>query len=78
MRFTPCRVDAVRAIGVAEIQCGRGHRYLTLVYQIEAGCQRLLWVGKERTRERPNANQTTSSSLSVLPLASFHAVSPLA
>jgi len=24
---------------------------LTLVYQIEAGCTRLLWVGKERTTE---------------------------
>jgi len=39
----------VRAIGVDEIQYGRGHNYLTLVYQIEAGCTRLLWVGKERT-----------------------------
>ena len=37
---------SMRAIGVDEIQYGRGHRYLTLVYQIEAGCQRLLWVGK--------------------------------
>lgn len=34
-----------------EIQYGRGHQYLTLVYQIEAGYQRLLWVGKERTTE---------------------------
>lgn len=32
-----------------EIAYGRGHKYLTLVYQIEAGCVRLLWVGKERT-----------------------------
>ncbi len=29
----------------------KGHKYLTLVYQIEAGCTRLLWVGKERTIE---------------------------
>jgi transposase len=35
---------------VDEIQYGRGHQYLTLVYQIEAGCTRLLWVGKERTK----------------------------
>ena len=42
-------IDAVRAIGVDEIQYGRGHQYLTLVYQIEAGMIRLLWVGKERT-----------------------------
>ena len=42
---------AIRAIGVDEIQYGRGHQYLTLVYQIEAGCVRLLWVGKDRTAE---------------------------
>lgn len=41
----------LRAIGVDEIQYGRGHQYLTLVYQIEADCTRLLWVGKERTKE---------------------------
>ncbi len=43
------QLEPVRAIGVDELQYGRGHQYLTLVYQIEAGCQRLLWVGKERT-----------------------------
>lgn len=43
------KLDPIRAIGVDEIQYGRGHNYLTLVYQIEAGCVRLLWVGKERT-----------------------------
>jgi len=41
----------LRAIGVDEIQYGRGHNYLTLVYQIEAHCTRLLWVGQERTTE---------------------------
>ncbi|MFM0631790.1 ISL3 family transposase [Paraburkholderia xenovorans] len=40
-----------RALGVDEIQYGRGHDYLTLVYQIEAGCTRLLWVGQQRTKE---------------------------
>jgi len=44
-------LDSVRAIGVDEIQWGRGHDYLTLVYQIEADCVRLLWVGKERTKQ---------------------------
>ena len=29
----------------------KGHRYLTLVYQIEDGMKRLLWVAKERTEE---------------------------
>jgi transposase len=44
------QLGPIRAIGVDEIQYGRGHNYLTLVYQIEAGCTRLLWVGKERTQ----------------------------
>ena len=39
----------IRAIGVDEIQIGKGHKYLTLVYQIDLGCTRLLWIGKERT-----------------------------
>jgi len=39
----------IRAIGVDEIQYSKGHKYLTLVYQIDAGCTRLLWIGKERT-----------------------------
>ena len=34
-----------------EIQYGQGHKYLTLVYQIDLGCTRLLWIGKERTVE---------------------------
>lgn len=37
------------ALGVDEVQYGKGHKYLTLVYQIDAHCTRLLWVGKERT-----------------------------
>jgi transposase len=39
------------AIGVDEIQYGKGHRYLTLVYQIDPGMTRLLWIGRERTIE---------------------------
>jgi len=39
----------IRAIGVDEIHCWKGHQYVTRVYQIEAGCTRLHWVGKERT-----------------------------
>ena len=39
----------LRAIGVDEIHIGQSHKFLTLVYQIEADCVRLLWVGKERT-----------------------------
>jgi transposase len=44
-------LDSIRAIGVDEIQYAKGHKYLTLVYQIDQGITRLLWVGKERTIE---------------------------
>ena len=44
------QLGPIRAIGVDEIAYGKGHKYLTLVYQIEAGCTRLLWVGEERTK----------------------------
>ena len=44
-------LESIRAIGVDEIQYSKGHKYLTLVYQIDQGCTRLLWVGKERTLE---------------------------
>jgi transposase len=40
----------LRAIGVDEIHLGRSRKFLTLVYQIEADCVRLLWVGKDRTK----------------------------
>jgi len=42
-------LDNVTAIGVDEVQFQRGHRYLTVVYQLNSGCRRLLWVGKDRT-----------------------------
>jgi transposase len=44
-------LESIRAIGVDEIQYAKGHKYLTLVYQIEKDCTRLLWIGKERTIE---------------------------
>lgn len=42
-------LEGIRAIGVDEIQYSKGHKYLTLVYQIDAGMVRLLWTGRERT-----------------------------
>ena len=39
------------ALGVDEIAWQAGHRYLTLVYQLDAGRRRLLWVGEERKIE---------------------------
>jgi transposase len=44
-------LDWMRAIGVDEIQYAKGHKYLTLVYQIEDEYRRLLWIGRERTVE---------------------------
>lgn len=41
-------LTGVTAIGIDEIAWQRGHRYLTLVYQIDEGCRRLLWVGEQR------------------------------
>ncbi len=44
-------LDGIQAIGVDEIAVWAGHKYLTVVYQINEGMRRLLWVGKERTEE---------------------------
>lgn len=46
------KLVGVEAIGVDEIHWGRGLRadnFLTVIYQIDAGCRRLLWVGKRRS-----------------------------
>lgn len=42
-------LQGITAIGVDEVQFQKGHRYLTVVYQIDASCRRLLWVGQDRT-----------------------------
>ena len=42
-------LEGIESIGVDEIQWQRGHKYLTLVYQIDEDCRRLLWAGKDRT-----------------------------
>ncbi len=50
-------LDGIRSIGVDEILHRRGSkahggpRYLTLVYQIDEQCKRLLWIGKDRREE---------------------------
>lgn len=41
----------VSAIGVDEVLWHRGHKYLTVVYQIDQGCKRLLWLARDRTEE---------------------------
>ena len=44
-------LSGIESIGVDEIQYRRGHNYLTLVYQLDQGAKRLLYVCKERTEE---------------------------
>lgn len=42
-------LDGVTAIGVDEIAWQKGHKYMTVVYQINEGCRRLLWIGEGRS-----------------------------
>ena len=41
-------LDGILAIGVDEIARRKGQLYFTLVYQIDKGCRRLLWIGEDR------------------------------
>ena len=46
------KLRGVESIGVDEIHWGHGLRadnFLTVIYQIDAHCRRLLWVGKRRS-----------------------------
>ncbi len=42
-------LSGITAIGVDEIAWRKRHNYLTMVYQIDAGTTRLLWIGEHRT-----------------------------
>ena len=42
-------LEGIEAIGVDEWQWKKGHNYVTLVYQIQSNCRRLLYVTEERT-----------------------------
>ena len=47
------RLEDVESIGVDEIHWGKRKRadsFLTVIYQIDKHCRRLLWVGKRRTQ----------------------------
>jgi transposase len=47
-------LDGIRAIGIDEIQWQHGQKstsFLTLVYQIDVGARRLLWIGQKRTKK---------------------------
>ncbi len=43
------QLEHVESIGVDEVAWKKGHKYLTLVYQIDTHCTRLLWIGQDRT-----------------------------
>ena len=46
-------LGGIQAIGVDEIHWGRGLKadnFLTVIYQIDRQCRRLLWVGRRRSR----------------------------
>jgi transposase len=45
-------MTGITAIGIDEIAWRKGHRYVTLVYQINEECKRLLYVGENRSEER--------------------------
>jgi len=47
------QLQGVASIGVDEIHWGRGKRadnFLTVIYQIDAHCRRLLWLGRRRSQ----------------------------
>jgi len=41
-------LDGIRSIGVDELSWKKRHKYLTLVYQIDHGCRRLLHIARDR------------------------------
>lgn len=41
-------LDGIESLGIDEIARAKGHKYLTLVYQIDKGLRRLLWIGEDR------------------------------
>ena len=47
-------LQCVEAIGIDEVAWRKGHKYLTLVYDISAGTRRLLWIGDDRRRATIN------------------------
>ena len=47
------QLEGIEAIGIDEIHWSKGQRsnnFLTVIYQIDSHCRRLLWVGKRRTQ----------------------------
>ena len=59
------------SIGIDEIQYRRGHKYLTLVYQLDEGAKRLLYVERDRTEASLNGffDLLTESTISGIQFA---------
>jgi transposase len=56
------QLEGVQSMGVDEIHWGQGHgadRFLTVIYQIDSHCRRLLWVGRKRTQATLRRGLTT-------------------
>ena len=48
-RRTGHRIRALKTLGIDEISYAKGHKYATLVYDLERSC--VVWVGKGKARE---------------------------
>lgn len=48
-------LSGVTAIGIDEVQYGKGHHYLTVVYQLCGDARRLLYVGQRREKATLNS-----------------------
>ena len=47
------KLENVRSLGIDELHWGRGkgaNNFITVLYQLDQGCRRLLWVGPRRTQ----------------------------
>ena len=47
------QLEKVHSLGIDELHWGRGKRadnFITVIYQLDQGCRRLLWVGRRRTQ----------------------------
>lgn len=44
-------LSGIKALGIDEVAYKKGHKYLTVVYQIDQGVRRLLWIGRDRTEK---------------------------
>ncbi len=44
-------LEGIEAIGFDEVNYRKGHKYLTLVYEVGQSCRRLLWIVETRTKK---------------------------